>query len=671
MNKNKPTVVMVGGGSVNWSPKLINDFLQTPSLQSADFVILDTDVDAGLRMTEFGNQYVARTKIGASFRFTDKQEEAFPGADFVLITISTGDLDAMAYDIAIPEEYGIYQTVGDTVGPGGWARALRNIPVFRQMAQNIERYAPDAVVLNYTNPLSVLTNVFYKTTGLRAVGLCHGLSEVVDVLKSIFGLTSDREIRLRFGGTNHFFWLFDFTVRGQNGYDLLRKKLNGQPFSSLVAEVKDIQNYSSHVNVCSELFELYGYLPYRGSFDLKAGTPFNVLVEFIADKDAEPGDTCCTIMAKNAGGECVGTYRFTVHIWRFALPDTPSCETAVGLVKAHMFKFHHPKTEDEATALYKSYYDTLLEHKLNAYTMPYDVLDPRADAYMSDPRVTSFCCDYEIGTTYHGFEDDELVARIGKKLASNPVWLRKAYAYPLDEPRSIDHLIRLKAHTERLSRLIPGIHQVIPFYCDLDVDEMTDQVAYMAPLHDIWCPKAQLFREIYTEEQAAKYLPFPDRMVQEQQKGKRVWWYVCNYPQPPYFNVFTNDPGLCSRALFWQQYRYGVTGFLYWGSNSWLRPVDPWDDTDTFGNDIHGDGILFYPGPKVGIDGPVVSLRMKIIRSGIEDFELFTMAEKVIGREALTEMILSVVPSLIEVRGDGDTLLALREKIARTLEMTT
>ncbi len=262
MNKTKPTIVMVGGGSVNWSPKLINDFLGTPSMQAADYVILDTDPHAGRRIAEFGNKYAKRLNIEASFRFTDRQEEAFEGADFVLITISTGDLDAMAYDIAIPEEYGIYQTVGDTVGPGGWARALRNIHVFREMAHNIEKYAPDAVVLNYTNPLSVLTNVFYKTTKLRTVGLCHGVFEVLDVLKSIFGLDSEDEIKMRFGGTNHFFWLFDFTIRGKDGYGMLREKMNGRPFSSLVSEVRDIQNYASHVNVCSKLFDTYGYLPY-------------------------------------------------------------------------------------------------------------------------------------------------------------------------------------------------------------------------------------------------------------------------------------------------------------------------------------------------------------------------------------------------------------------------
>ena len=157
-------------------------------------------------------------------------------------------------------------------------------------------------------------------------------------------------------------------------------------------------------------------------------------------------------------------------------------------------------------------------------------------------------------------------------------------------------------------------------------------------------------------------------MMQYKENGSRIWWYVCNYPQPPYFNVFTNDIGLNSRALFWQQYRYEVTGFLYWCSNCWLSMPDPWENTDTFANDIHGDGILFYPGTKVGINGPVTSLRMKIIRDGIEDIDLLTLAEKELGREYLLEKALAIAPSLTEMGVDGDGFCALRAEIGNALE---
>lgn len=367
-------------------------------------------------------------------------------------------------------------------------------------------------------------------------------------------------------------------------------------------------------------------------------------------------------------GEIVCVCPIVVHVWNFALPQTPACETAIAIQSAYLQKFHKPKDDADMELLYKSYYDTLLNHRISAYSMPYSVLDPRADAYMSDPRVTTFCATFHTVGSYEFEKDPEVLRSVAQKLAQNPAWQRKAYAYPLDEPTTVSHLEQLRGHSEALQSLIPGIHQVVPFYTDIDVDENTDQVAFMAPLHDIWCPKAQLFREVYTEAQEKKYLPFPERMKAYQNAGSRVWWYVCNYPQPPYFNVFTNDIGLNSRALFWQQYRYGVTGFLYWSSTCWLHMEDPWEDTDTFGDNIHGDGILFYPGEKIRIHGPVTSLRLKIIRDGIEDFDLFTLAEKVLGRDLLVEKILSVTPSLVEATTDSDKFYAIRTEIGCALE---
>lgn len=258
-------IVLVGGGSVNWSPKLINDLLLTPGLENVDYCIHDLDREAGEKMVRFGQQLSLSRGLECKFDFAIEQKDAFMEADFVIITISTGDLDAMEHDLKIPQDYGIYQTVGDTVGPGGWARGLRNIPVFAQMSKNIEKYSPNAVVLNYTNPLSVLTNVFYKTTKLKTVGLCHGLFEVYDILIKIFDLAGEEEINVNFGGINHFFWLLDMKIRGEDGYELLKRKMNGRHFYELIKEIHtDSAGFSSNKYVCSELLEYFGYLPYVG-----------------------------------------------------------------------------------------------------------------------------------------------------------------------------------------------------------------------------------------------------------------------------------------------------------------------------------------------------------------------------------------------------------------------
>lgn len=261
----KPKIVLVGGGSVNWSPKLIRDLMLTPELSDARYVILDTDDSAGARMAGLGSTLAKEWGLGCTFTSTVSQRSALSGADYVIITISTGGLDAMEFDIGIPEEYGIYQTVGDTVGPGGWARALRNIPVFKDLAMDLADLSPDAVVLNYTNPMGPLTQVLYETGGFRAVGLCHGLFEVYAVLQAIFGLKSEESIKVRFGGINHFFWLLEMTIDGKDGYELLKKRLGNRSFAELVAEIHE-EGMSFHADkrVASELLDTYGYLPYVG-----------------------------------------------------------------------------------------------------------------------------------------------------------------------------------------------------------------------------------------------------------------------------------------------------------------------------------------------------------------------------------------------------------------------
>jgi alpha-galactosidase len=193
---------------------------------------------------------------------TDDEAAALTEADFVIITISTGGLEAMAHDLAIPEKYGIYQTVGDTVGPGGWSRTLRNVPVFVHLGEQLARYAPHAVVLNYTNPMASLTATLIEVSGLRTVGLCHGLFENYAALEALFGV-EEQELSLNFGGLNHFFWVLDFAVRGEPGYPLLEERLGQRSLEAALHDgTVDEHGFHSHQTLASELYEQYGYLPY-------------------------------------------------------------------------------------------------------------------------------------------------------------------------------------------------------------------------------------------------------------------------------------------------------------------------------------------------------------------------------------------------------------------------
>lgn len=184
--KRKVKIAIIGGGSFNWCPTIIRDTIQTEGFGELDFRLLDINLTAARRIARLGRKMASQWNRPASFLPTNDPQLALKGADFVIITISTGGLTTMAHDVQIPEKFGIYQTVGDTVGPGGWSRTMRNIPVFVDLTEKIRRFAPRAFIINYTNPMSTLTKTICLHTDQPVVGLCHGLFELYDVLKRIF-----------------------------------------------------------------------------------------------------------------------------------------------------------------------------------------------------------------------------------------------------------------------------------------------------------------------------------------------------------------------------------------------------------------------------------------------------------------------------------------------------
>ncbi len=256
-------IVMVGGGSCNWSPKLICDIIHEDCLDGSEIVLDDLDLDAANKIRNAGERLARDNGRKLKFTVTDNEEKAFKNADIVLITISTGGLDTMRQDVELPEKYGIWQAVGDTVGPGGWSRTLRNVPVFAKWAEKFARLCPNAFILNYSNPMASLTGVFHSVAPqLKVIGLCHGPVGTIYYLGKLFGVDMNR-ISAKIGGINHFFWILDFTVDGKNGYALLNEKLGGRPLCSLDKSV-DPENgiFATNHRVMSAIYEHFGYLTY-------------------------------------------------------------------------------------------------------------------------------------------------------------------------------------------------------------------------------------------------------------------------------------------------------------------------------------------------------------------------------------------------------------------------
>lgn len=263
-------VISVIGASTLWFPVIATDLLSVFK-EPVEFRLLDIDLknlDRCARWGEAASRYHKRQD--KYLQFTERRE-CLRGSDAVLICVSTGGLEAMSMDIAIPEKYGIFSTVGDTAGPSGFSRAIRNIPVFADFARDCELTCPNAFIANYSNPMSALTAALQLNCSNPVVGLCHAYFETKDRIKSIFGLSDWSQISLQIAGVNHFHWVTEFRVGKEDGYKLLRKKIGS-------GSIRDLRPYADmpEIDYCgrrsiyfgteifAELYDAYGYLPYCG-----------------------------------------------------------------------------------------------------------------------------------------------------------------------------------------------------------------------------------------------------------------------------------------------------------------------------------------------------------------------------------------------------------------------
>jgi alpha-galactosidase/6-phospho-beta-glucosidase family protein len=226
-------------------------------------------------------------RAGARFRIetTPDLERGLDGAQFVVVTITTGGLPTMALDLDIPEKYGVYQSVGDTVGPGGLSRALRNVPVMVGIAQAMERRCPDAWMLNLTNPLTVLTRVVTMTTRIKAMGLCHELFGVRGGLMRILG-GGVADFEMRVAGINHLIWLLDLTLKGQDALQLVRDFASeGRSLPLPPSRGEWHEPFVDRWKLKLKLFELYGALPAAGDRHLAEFFPY-----FLTDATRQGAD---------------------------------------------------------------------------------------------------------------------------------------------------------------------------------------------------------------------------------------------------------------------------------------------------------------------------------------------------------------------------------------------
>jgi len=212
--KNGWKIAYIGGGSRGWARGLMADLALEEALYG-EVSLYDIDFQAAKNNEILGNSLYNREDVKGKWKYIAVQtlQEALINADFVIISILPATFEEMKSDVHLPEKYGIYQSVGDTVGPGGIVRALRTIPMIKVIAEAIRDYCPEAWVINYTNPMSMTVKALYKAfPQIKAFGCCHEVFGTQMLLAAVindrYGLKVTRDdIKVNVSGINHFTWL--------------------------------------------------------------------------------------------------------------------------------------------------------------------------------------------------------------------------------------------------------------------------------------------------------------------------------------------------------------------------------------------------------------------------------------------------------------------------------
>ncbi|HOJ40931.1 MAG TPA: alpha-glucosidase/alpha-galactosidase, partial [bacterium] len=214
-------VAMIGAGSLIFGKTLMTDFLTTPALAGSEYRLMALTHRRLDRMEAFLKRMVADNNLEATIIATTDRQQALDGADYVVVMIQVGGVDVFRQDYEIPLKYGVDQCIGDTMGPGGIFRALRHIPALMEIARDMKKLCPQAVLFNYANPMAMCCWALGRVPGLSFVGLCHGVQTTLDLIASYTGVKKE-EIDYVAAGINHMAWFLKLEKNGQDLYPILK-----------------------------------------------------------------------------------------------------------------------------------------------------------------------------------------------------------------------------------------------------------------------------------------------------------------------------------------------------------------------------------------------------------------------------------------------------------------
>ena len=223
-----PKITFMGAGSTVFAKNVLGDSMMTPALAESTIALYDIDA---VRLNESADMLEAINRNNGSkariekYLGVENRKDALRGANYVVNAIQVGGYDPCTItDFEIPKKYGLKQTIADTLGVGGVFRALRTIPVMLDFARDIEEVCPDAWLLNYTNPMAMLTGAMLRLTGVKTVGLCHSVQVCASTLLNELGMGYDDSVQWKIAGINHQAWLLECTRDGVDLYPEIKRR---------------------------------------------------------------------------------------------------------------------------------------------------------------------------------------------------------------------------------------------------------------------------------------------------------------------------------------------------------------------------------------------------------------------------------------------------------------
>jgi alpha-galactosidase len=217
-----PRIAFVGAGSTVFTRNLIGDVLAQPELAGSTFALMDIDAGRLETSRKAAEELVAAHGAEAAVEATLDRRAALTGADYVVTSFQVGGLESTLVDFEIPKRYGLRQTIGDTIGVGGISRALRTIPVLLDICRDMEELCPDALLLQYVNPMAMLCWALAERSPIQAVGLCHSVQHTTGELAADLGIPAE-EVDAHVAGINHLAFFLRLERDGEDLYPALRE----------------------------------------------------------------------------------------------------------------------------------------------------------------------------------------------------------------------------------------------------------------------------------------------------------------------------------------------------------------------------------------------------------------------------------------------------------------